>query len=89
MSNLAPSSQFHTYNIASTLFTDYAEKLRLIKIPTGTKLQTNGDGLLQFPDGTVIAKTFYYYNDVSNPSLGKKIIETGDDRCGFFKAFCL
>jgi len=76
MANLTPSAQFQTYNIASPLFTDYAEKLRLIKIPAGTKLQTQGDGLMQFPDGTVIAKTFYYYNDVSNPSLGKRIIET-------------
>lgn len=76
MANLTPSSKFHLYNIASTLFTDYAEKQRLIKIPPGTKLQTQGDGLLEFPDGTVIAKTFYYYNDVSNPSLGKRIIET-------------
>jgi len=76
MSNLTPSAKFQLYNIASPLFSDYAEKQRLIKVPAGTKLQTQGDGLLQFPDGTVIAKTFYYYNDVSNPSSGKRIIET-------------
>ena len=76
LADLNPSSSFHPYYLASTLFTDYAEKQRLIKIPAGTKLTTSGDGLLQFPDGTIIAKTFYYYLDVANPGLGKKIIET-------------
>ncbi len=76
MANLNPASGFQPYNVASALFSDYAEKQRLIKIPAGTKLTTSGDGLLQFPDGTVIVKTFYYFTDVSNPGLGKKIIET-------------
>jgi len=76
MSSLTPSAGFQPYQVASALFSDYAEKQRLIKIPAGTKLTASGDGLLQFPEGTVIAKTFYYYFDVSNPSLGKKIIET-------------
>lgn len=36
----------------------------------------NGEGLLKFPDNTVISKTFYYFNDERDPSLGKKLIES-------------
>ncbi|MGC4022888.1 MAG: hypothetical protein QM734_13550 [Cyclobacteriaceae bacterium] len=52
------------------------KKSRLIKVPSGTKLNAANDSLLEFPNGTIIAKTFYYFNDKRNASLGKKIIET-------------
>ena len=75
-SNLNPSPDFHLYELSTQLFTDYAEKQRLIKIPAGTKMSAIDNGLLEFPDGTIIAKTFFYYNDKRDTAKGKKIIET-------------
>jgi hypothetical protein len=34
------------------------------------------DGLPQFPDSTILVKTFYYFNDKREPSKGKRLIET-------------
>ena len=75
-SDLIPEATFKVYELSTALFTDYAEKQRLIKLPGGTKLTPTGDGLPNFPDGTILVKTFYYYKDKQSPSLGKKIIET-------------
>lgn len=76
MSNLIPSDSFHLYNLSSQLFTDYAEKQRLIKLPGGTKLSAVDDNLLYFPEGTMLVKTFFYYADKRDTTKGKKIIET-------------
>lgn len=75
-SNLSPSTGFHLFELNTQLFTDYAEKQRLIKIPIGTKMTAINNGLLDFPDGTIIVKTFFYYNDQRDTSKGKNIIET-------------
>src|SRR6187549_4283785 len=55
--DLEPDSGIINYQLSSTLFTDYAEKQRLIKLPKGQKMVVKGDGLLLFPEGTMIAKT--------------------------------
>jgi uncharacterized repeat protein (TIGR03806 family) len=73
MSDMIPEKGVQVYIIASALFTDYAEKQRLIKLPQGKRVTIDGSGLLIFPNGTIIAKTFYY----SKPDHGKRqIIET-------------
>lgn len=74
--DLIPTSDFHLLELSSTLFTDYARKQRLVKIPAGTQLTNLGDNSLGFPDGTILVKTFYYYHDERDPSLGKRIIES-------------
>ncbi|GAB3931273.1 SO2930 family diheme c-type cytochrome [Larkinella terrae] len=74
--NLNPSADFHLYELASTLFTDYAGKQRLIKLPPGTSLAAQGDGFPAFPSGTMLVKTFYYDKNQRDPSNGKVIIET-------------
>lgn len=73
---LKASDSFQLYELNSQLYTDYAEKQRLIKIPGGASMVAVDNGLLNFPDGTVLVKTFFYFNDKRNPSAGKKIIET-------------
>lgn len=60
MPDLVPADSVVPILIGSSLFTDYAEKQRLLKIPEGQKMVIQGDGLPSFPDGTLIAKTFYY-----------------------------
>jgi uncharacterized repeat protein (TIGR03806 family) len=64
------------YELATELFTDYAKKQRLIKVPQGYTMAGLNGGLPDFPDGTILVKTFYYYNDTRDHARGKKIIET-------------
>jgi uncharacterized repeat protein (TIGR03806 family) len=73
---LIPGNGFQLYELATGLFTDYAEKQRLIKVPAGTTITAVNDGLPQFPDGTILVKTFYYFNDKREPLKGKRLIET-------------
>lgn len=76
MNQLTPQSDFHFYELSSTLFTDFAEKQRLIYLPSGTKTKVVDNELIEFPEGTIIVKTFFYFKDKRNPSLGTKIMET-------------
>ena len=76
MADLTPENDFQLYELASPLFTDYAEKQRLIKVPFNATLTKVNDGLPDFPDGTILVKTFFYYQDAQKPELGKRIIET-------------
>lgn len=75
-SDLVPADSFQLYELATGLFTDYAEKQRLIKVPAGHKITAVGDGLPEFPDGTILVKTFYYFNVKKDTSKGKRLIET-------------
>ncbi len=74
--DLEVNSTTHEYSLITQLYTDYAHKFRTISLPADTQMTYNGEGLLEFPNNTVITKTFYYFNDERDPSLGKKIIET-------------
>ena len=76
LANLTLSTNVFKYDLITPLFTDYAHKLRLIALPQGQAMQYDGEGFPLFPNGTVIAKTFYYNLDETNLALGKKIIET-------------
>ncbi|MBB6239022.1 putative repeat protein (TIGR03806 family) [Pedobacter sp. AK013] len=73
MAKLKPNDGVEIFELASTLFTDYAEKQRLIKLPKGKQMVLNGAGLPIFPEGTIIAKTFYYSKVAKK---GRAIIET-------------
>jgi uncharacterized repeat protein (TIGR03806 family) len=74
--DLQPERAYHPYSLATPLFTDYAEKQRLICLPQGTKMIKTNEELPEFPDSTIIVKTFYYYNDKRDTTKGKHIIET-------------
>ncbi len=76
MSDLVPQSDVIIYELGSSLFTDFAYKQRLIKIPEGTEIKKVDNGLPNYPNGTIIVKTFYYLNDERDSTQGKRIIET-------------
>jgi hypothetical protein len=77
LSNLDPTIYAFQYKPNSVLFTDYAHKQRIVALPIGEALNYSGSDLLpDFPDNTVVAKTFYYFNNEQDESLGKQIIET-------------
>lgn len=48
------------YSLNTPLWSDGAEKLRFVYVPKGTQLAAGGDGLLQFPVGSAIIKTFAF-----------------------------
>lgn len=76
VSDLVPSSDFKLYELASTAFSDFSEKQRLLKLPAGTQLQFSGNGLPLFPEGSLLVKTFFYHHDKRYPAKGKQLIET-------------
>ena len=76
MADLTLSTNVFQYDLITPLFTDYAHKLRLIALPQGQAMQYDGEGFPIFPNGTVLAKTFYYNLDETNPNSEKQIIET-------------
>lgn len=60
LQNRIPNDNIEQLELNSTLFTDHAEKQRLLQLPEGTQLKNTGDGLPVFPEGTLLAKTFFY-----------------------------
>lgn len=76
LSDLIPSPYAFEYKLNTQLYTDYALKQRIIALPQGGTMAYVDNGLPNFPNNTVIAKTFYYNVDDRDITLGKKIIET-------------
>lgn len=76
LGNLIPNSNAFVYDLNTKLYTDYAHKQRLIALPNGQSMIYDGDGFPIFPNGTIMAKTFYYLLDETNPDSEKEIIET-------------
>lgn len=71
LAQLQPNEGVLPYDLNTPLFSDYAQKARFISIPEGQKATVQEDGNLDYPDGTVLVKSFYYETD------GKKnILET-------------
>ena len=58
-----PNARVTPYTLNTPLFTDYAEKYRFIYLPEGTRARTDGDGLLDFPVGSALIKSFGYELD--------------------------
>lgn len=57
---IAPRAGLVSYELATPLFSDYAQKWRAVFVPKGTAARYDPEKTFDFPVGTVIAKTFYY-----------------------------
>jgi uncharacterized repeat protein (TIGR03806 family) len=64
------------YAINSQLFSDYAMKRRFIKLPDGKPAVYDNEKTFEMPVGTIIVKTFSYPKDMSDLSLGERLLET-------------
>jgi uncharacterized repeat protein (TIGR03806 family) len=69
------------YDLNSPLFSDYAAKYRFVKLPPGTSATYHASEAFEFPEGTVIAKTFAYPHDARDTAAGqrpdgRRLIET-------------
>ncbi len=71
-----PSAHVLPYSLNAPLFSDYAHKLRFVVFPDQTGVVFNPDSVFQFPVGTAIIKTFFYYQDERNLKKGRRLIET-------------
>lgn len=72
-----PAAGILPYSLNTPLFSDYAEKLRFIKLPDNQHfVEYNDQEVFAFPIGTTIIKTFYYPKDFRNPELGRQLLET-------------
>ncbi|MEO6722614.1 MAG: SO2930 family diheme c-type cytochrome [Ferruginibacter sp.] len=76
LAELKPADGIVPYELNTALFSNYAEKLRFVKLPQGMKVNFTAAGALDFPVGTVFIKNFYYPNDFRQPEKGRKILET-------------
>jgi len=73
---IKPNIGVEPYSLNTPLFSDYAEKFRYIYLPPGKVARSNGDGLPDFPLGTVLIKSFGYSADMRWPDRDIRIIET-------------
>jgi uncharacterized repeat protein (TIGR03806 family) len=55
-----PNARVHPYTLNTPLFSDYAHKARFIYVPPGKTAHATGDGLIDFPIGSALIKTFGY-----------------------------
>jgi uncharacterized repeat protein (TIGR03806 family) len=60
---LVPQQGVEPYQLNTPLFSDYALKFRTLWLPETSSLTVNAGGLLGFPVGAVLSKTFYYQSD--------------------------
>ncbi|MXP47086.1 hypothetical protein GRI43_06750 [Altererythrobacter luteolus] len=66
-----PSAGVTPYRLNTPLYSDGAEKLRFVYLPAGTKMRANGAGLLEFPVGAALIKTFAF-----GDGNARRLIET-------------
>lgn len=77
MAAQTPAPGVLAYDLNTPLFSDYTHKYRFIKLPAGTSMLYRGDDdALQFPQGTIVAKTFAYPVDQRDLSKGQRLLET-------------
>jgi uncharacterized repeat protein (TIGR03806 family) len=72
LNEIHPVNTIFKYELSTPLFTDYAVKDRFIFLPAGTSVGYRENGILDFPDSTIIIKNFAY----TNTAQQKIMIET-------------
>lgn len=76
LKDLSPAEGVIPYHLNSPLFSDYAFKMRFVKIPVGSKAVYHPSEAFGFPEGTVLIKNFYYPADFRKPTENIRILET-------------
>lgn len=76
LKELKPAENVFPFELNSTLFSNYAEKLRFVFVPKEKPVPYKENGVLDFPEGTFLIKNFYYPFDFRHPEKGRRIIET-------------
>jgi uncharacterized repeat protein (TIGR03806 family) len=66
-----PAGGVTPYRLNTPLYSDGADKLRFVYVPQGQRLAADGEGLLRFPVGTALIKTFAF-----GEGTQRRLIET-------------
>lgn len=74
------------YDLNSSLFTDYAHKLRTVWVPEGMAANYQEIATFDFPVGTILSKTFYYPRIADAGIDRNKVVKTKDNTAEFLKA---
>lgn len=73
---LAPAAGVNPYKLSTPLFSDYSEKFRFAYVPAGKRITYRADGVMAFPVGSVLIKSFGYPADLRKPTENMRILET-------------
>lgn len=71
-----PNSGLTPYSLNTPLFSDYALKFRYLFLPPGKTVGYEERGVLDFPVGTTLIKTFAYPADFRAPDRNLRYVET-------------
>jgi uncharacterized repeat protein (TIGR03806 family) len=71
-----PNAGLTPYTLNTPLFSDYAEKARLLYLPPGMHATYKAEGALDLPVGATLVKTFAYPADLRRPGEKLRLIET-------------
>ena len=74
-----PDRRLIPYELNTPLFSDGADKLRFIYVPEGAEITAHGDGLLQFPVGTALIKTFAFGQGEEQRYIETRVLLRRDD----------
>jgi uncharacterized repeat protein (TIGR03806 family) len=73
---MQPAAGVMPYRLATPLFSDYAEKFRYAYVPAGKRIAYRAEGVIGFPVGSVLIKSFGYPADMRKPTENLHILET-------------
>ncbi|MFM7708794.1 MAG: SO2930 family diheme c-type cytochrome [Gammaproteobacteria bacterium] len=73
---LVPRARVEGYALVNALFSDHALKDRHVYLPPGSTIGLRADGVLDFPVGSAILKTFSLAPDLREPTCSAQRIET-------------
>ena len=76
MRSQLPSEDVLPYTLKSALFSDYADKMRFIYLPDKGFAKNVPGKVFDFPNGTVLIKTFAYLNNHIKSNLPAQLLET-------------
>lgn len=76
LTSQTPTKGVLPYELISPLFSDYADKLRFIYMPSSGFAEYIPHKVFDFPEGTVLIKTFAYLNEHPESNLDKQLLET-------------
>ena len=71
-----PNDGVVAYDITAELYSDQSRKQRFIVLPDGESIGFDAEERWEWPDDTIIVKTFYYPHDERDLEAGRQILET-------------
>ncbi|MFY0608648.1 MAG: hypothetical protein JXR10_18160 [Cyclobacteriaceae bacterium] len=76
LNQLDPKVGIYPYDLNTPLFTDYASKLRFVRLPEGSSAKYHPSEVMDFPIETILIKNFFYPADMRVAGEERRIIET-------------